>query len=111
VTIDRPNHVAMPKLYGAPAHRRPPARPATAAAAAAASVDPALPLDPDDLPLSAYVGADEDGARDAAGLLAAQAGSDGAAADGPGSSEPPSLEPRQFSVRSLTHRIREPRGS
>jgi hypothetical protein len=39
---DEHGHVAMPKLYGAPAYARPPAAPATRAE---------RPFDPDDLPI------------------------------------------------------------
>src|SRR5688500_3299964 len=48
LSIDE-QHVALPMLYGAPAYARPPGRPATVA----------RPFDPDDLPIDAYMPADE----------------------------------------------------
>jgi len=43
VTIEEPQHVAMPKLYGAPAYARPPHQ----------ADDVARPFDPDELPIEA----------------------------------------------------------
>jgi len=43
VTIEEPQHVAMPKLYGAPAYARPPHL----------AEDVARPFDPDELPIEA----------------------------------------------------------
>jgi hypothetical protein len=43
VTIEEPQHVAMPKLYGAPAYARPPHH----------AEDVARPFDPDELPIEA----------------------------------------------------------
>ena len=43
MTIEEPQHVAMPKLYGAPAYARPPHQ----------ADDVARPFDPDELPIEA----------------------------------------------------------
>ena len=57
MSIDE-QHVALPKLYGAPAYARPPGPTATVA----------RPFDPDDLPIDAYMTDDErDFASDPAG--------------------------------------------
>ena len=42
-------HIALPKLYGAPAYARPPRQ----------AADVARPFDPDDLPIAAYQTQDE----------------------------------------------------
>ena len=87
-------HVALPKLYGAPAYARPP-RPAA---------EVQRPLDPDDLPIEAVMTDEE---RDFAASLPAGAHApggglhDGATA----SSLEPSLMPRPLSLRALAGRV------
>ena len=44
MSTDEQQHVALPKLYGAPAYARPPMP----------VEEPARPFDPDDLPITAY---------------------------------------------------------
>jgi hypothetical protein len=89
-------HVALPKLYGAPAYGRPP-RPA--------AVSP-RPLDPDDLPIEAVQTPEE---RELAARLPAHAyppGGHGTNGHGvSGSDEMPSLQPRPLSLRALAGRI------
>ena len=90
-------HVALPKLYGAPAYARP-ARPAL--------VSP-RPLDPDDLPIEAVQTPEE---REMAASLPAHAyapGENGTNGNGHGaaSEEMPSLQPRPLSLRALAGRI------
>ena len=94
-------HVALPKLFGAPAYARP----------AIAVAHTPRPLDPDDLPIVAEMGPDE------LALLAALPAPDGrvpavapahmavAVAEAP--AEP--LRPRPFSIRAFADRIRRPR--
>jgi hypothetical protein len=82
-------HVALPKLYGAPAYARPP-RP---------SADVARPIDPDDLPIEA-VRTDEE--RDLISTLPSED------RDGGGS---PELRPRPLSLRALAGRLRGPASS
>ena len=65
MSIDE-QHVALPKLYGAPAYARPPGPVATVA----------RPFDPDDLPIDAYMTDDE---RDFASALPARAWAPGGA--------------------------------
>lgn len=94
-------HVALPKLFGAPAYARP----------AVAVAHTPRPLDPDDLPIVAEMGPDE------LALLAALPAPDGrvpavaparmAVAVAPPPAEP--LRPRSFSMRAFTGRIRQPR--
>ena len=94
MTMDEQQHVALPKLYGAPAY----ARPATVA------VESPRPFDPDDLPIEA-VRTDED-LEILDGLAAhayepASAGAnarDGGAHDG-------LLRPRALTLRALAGRI------
>jgi hypothetical protein len=93
--MDEQQHVALPKLYGAPAY----ARPATVA------VETPRPFDPDDLPIEA-VRTEEDlellsglTARPfGAGAASANAQEGGAAGDG-------ILRPRALTLRSLAGRI------
>jgi len=95
-------HVALPRLYGAPAYARPPAMAATAL----------RPFDPDDLPIEAFQ-TEED--RAFAATLPARAWAPGGSmfdgtpgdgrsydrrADGPGS-----LTGRQLSLRSIAGRL------
>jgi hypothetical protein len=93
-------HVALPKLYGAPAYARP----------AVAVAHTPRPLDPDDLPIVAYMTAEE------IDLVARLPMSDGRVPATPGGGvatmAPPSdvsLRPRTFSIRSFADRIRRPR--
>jgi hypothetical protein len=89
-------HVALPKLYGAPAYARP-ARPAL--------VSP-RPIDPDDLPIEAVQTPEE---RELAANLPAHAYTPGSlGGNGNGSAatdEAPSLQPRPLSLRALAGRI------
>ena len=89
-------HVALPKLYGAPAYGRP-ARPAV--------VTP-RPLDPDDLPIEAVQTPEE---REMAASLPAHAYAPaglGGNGNGTGATdEAPSLQPRPLSLRTLAGRI------
>ncbi len=91
-------HVALPRLYGAPAYARPP-RPAAVTE---------RPFDPDDLPIEA-VRTDED--HEIAAALPAHAfapgGSARGAAQGAGDTEPV-LRPRPLSLRALAGRLRGP---
>ena len=94
-------HVALPKLFGAPAYARP----------AIAVAHTPRPLDPDDLPIVAEMGPDE------LALLAALPAPDGrvpavavphmavAVAESPAER----LRPRPFSIRAFADRIRRPR--
>ena len=79
-------HVALPKLYGAPAYARPP-RPAA---------EVKRPFDPDDLPIEA-VRTDEE--RE---LISTLPGDAFVKADGPS----PELRPRPLSLRALAGRLR-----
>jgi hypothetical protein len=88
-------HVALPKLYGAPAYARP---------AVAVAVTP-RPFDPDDLPIEA-VQTDEE--REIAASLPAHAYAPGghARADLNGrSDDEPTLRPRPLSLKALAGRI------
>jgi hypothetical protein len=92
VAIDE-QHVALPKLYGAPAYARPP-RPAA---------EVQRPLDPDDLPIEAVMTDEE---RELAASLPAPAWAPGGHEDGATGSDPaPSLMPRPLSLRALAGRI------
>jgi hypothetical protein len=99
VSMDEfPQHVALPKLYGAPAY----ARPATAVA------HTPRPLNPDDLPIMAYMTDDE------VQLLAALPAWDDRVPGAPGGgvagaeSPDPTSGSRAFSIRTFTDRIRRP---
>jgi hypothetical protein len=81
-------HVALPKLYGAPAYARPPRL----------AVDTPRPFDPDDLPIEA-VRTDEE--RD----LLSIGPDDSQGGNGGGSAE---LRPRPLSLRALAGRLRGP---
>ena len=88
-------HIALPKLYGAPAYARP-----------AALVEPAdRPFSPDDLPIEAVQTDDE---RELAASLPANAYAPGGASGQPGrrgGEAEPSLQPRPLSLRALAGRI------
>jgi hypothetical protein len=94
-------HIALPKLFGAPAYARP----------AIAVAHTPRPLDADDLPIVAEMGPDE------LALLAAIPAPDGRVpAVAPvrmavAVAEPPTerLRPRPFSIRAVADRIRRPR--
>ena len=88
-------HVALPKLYGAPAYARP---------AVAVVVTP-RPFDPDDLPIEA-VQTDEE--REIAASLPAHAyapGGHARAARNGRSDDEPTLRPRPLSLKALAGRI------
>ena len=95
MSIEEP-HVALPKLYGAPAYARPPS--------VAALID--KPFDPDDLPIEAFMSEDD---RAFAASLPARAWAPGGVpldgkdprADGDRSS----LRGRPLSLRSIAGRL------
>lgn len=92
--MDEQQHVALPKLYGAPAYARPPR-----------IVEPAArPFDPDDLPLEA-VQTDEE--REITSALPARAYAPGGITLGDRSAYDASatLRPRPLTLRSLAGRI------
>ena len=97
MSIDE-QHVALPKLYGAPAYARPPAPVATVP----------RPFDPDDLPIEELQTDDE---RAFAGSLPARAwapgGTPSLGQDGPGSGRhaAPGLRPRALSLRAIAGRL------
>jgi hypothetical protein len=86
VSVAEQHHLALPKLYGAPAYARPPAPVAHTT----------RPFDPDDLPLAAAMAEEE---------RAALAG--GAAAPTIAEAPEAALEPSPdgFSLRSMTERL------
>lgn len=97
-SLDEQRHVALPKLYGAPAYARPLVVPAAPVP---------RPISPDDLPIVAEM-TEED-----LGLLSMRPPVDGrgsatltgaATTGAPRSAE--SLQPRLFSIRALADRIR-----
>jgi hypothetical protein len=94
VALDE-QHIALPKLYGAPAYARP-----------APVVDQTpRPFDPDDLPIEAVMTPEE---REIAASLPAHAYAPGGAhlvSVGGGSSAQPTLSPRPLSLRALAGRI------
>jgi hypothetical protein len=92
VALDE-QHVALPKLYGAPAYARP-----------APIVDQSpRPFDPDDLPIEAVQTAEE---RELAANLPAHAyAAGGHHGRGSGSHHEPQLAPRPLSLRALAGRI------
>jgi hypothetical protein len=79
-------HVALPKLYGAPAYARP----------RRSVPDAPRPFDPDDLPIAAYQTDEE----------RALAGSESNGHDGTSASQP-QLQPRPFRLRALATRLLE----
>jgi hypothetical protein len=101
VSIDE-QHVALPKLYGAPAYARP---------AAVATISP-RPFDPDDLPIEAFQTEDE---RELASNLPAHAWAPGGAVleNGNGSSNGQhgdakggrGLRPRPLRLKSIAGRL------
>ena len=104
VALDEQQHVALPKLYGAPAYARP----------APIVEESPRPFDPDDLPIEA---AQTDEERELAASLPAHAYAPGGAhlpmdpkaSDHDGG---PRLSPRPLSLRALAGRIlRQPESS
>lgn len=97
MSIDE-QHVALPKLYGAPAYARPPAVAATVP----------RPFDPDDLPIEAFMTEEE---RAYASSLPARAWAPGGgvvpASNGQGSraAGEPTLKGRAFSLKSIAGRL------
>lgn len=98
MSIDE-QHVALPKLYGAPAYARPVAPVATIP----------RPLDPDDLPIEAFMSEEE---RAYAASLPARAWAAGggvvASANGKGGhggAGSSGLRPRQFSLRAIAGKL------
>jgi hypothetical protein len=89
-------HVALPKLYGAPAYARPPTVAETAA----------RPLDPDDLPITAQQTDEE---RLLAEALTGRTYGTGGGADisgfGEDGSETGSLRPRPLSLKAIAGRL------
>jgi hypothetical protein len=99
VAIDE-QHVALPKLYGAPAYARP-AHPVEEAP---------RPLDPDDLPIEAFRTDEEQEIAEALPAYAFAGG--GAQATGQNAAYPasrdgngPQLRPRPLSLRAITGRF------
>jgi hypothetical protein len=93
-------HVALPKLYGAPAYARPP-RPIE---------ERPRPIDFDDLPIEAFRTGDDLALLGSSGGsgLTSDSGSNGHGRSQPASgagSEPTGLEPRPFSLKSLSRFI------
>ena len=93
-------HIALPKLYGAPAYARPPV----------AVAHTPRPIDPDDLPIVAYMTEDE------IELVSTLPLGDGRVPATPSGyavavASPPAEAPRSraFSIRGFTDRIRRPR--
>lgn len=98
MSIDE-QHVALPKLYGAPAYARPAAPVATSP----------RPLDPDDLPIEALQTDDE---RELASTLPARSWTmSGAGTDGPPdganghATSTNDLRPRPLSLKSIAGRL------
>jgi hypothetical protein len=94
VAIDE-HHVALPKLYGAPAYARP-----TRVAA-----ETPRPFDPDDLPIEAVRTTEE---QELIEELPAHAYANGNGSKGRGrhrSDDEPSLHPRPLSLKALAGRI------
>jgi len=93
------HHMALPKLYGAPAYARP----------SAPVVATARPFDPDDLPLETYLSDEE---RELYTELQAQVYAGGISGDpvaisgGGGREGSPMLRGRPFRLGSITSRIR-----
>lgn len=97
MSIDE-QHVALPKLYGAPAYARPPG--------VAATVE--RPFDPDDMPIEAFMTEEE---REYASSLPARAWAPGGGVvpSGNGHGARPQGEPtirgRAFSLKSIAGRL------
>jgi hypothetical protein len=97
VSIDE-QHVALPKLYGAPAYARPAAPVATTP----------RPFDPDDLPIEA---AQTDEERELAQSLPARAWAPGGgptvsmSGDGAASTTGTGIQPRSFSLKGIAGKL------
>ena len=99
MSIDE-QHVALPKLYGAPAYARP----------ALVVAEGPRPFDPDDLPIEAF---QTDGERELAATLPARAWAPGGivldrhvAGGRQGTDQPPAgLRPRALSLRAIAGRL------
>ena len=95
MSIDE-QHVALPKLYGAPAYARPP-RPVT---------DTERPFDPDELPIEAYRTDDDE---DYLGTLTAHtytsAGADGGHNGHGDHPDGSGLRPRSLRLRAIAGRL------
>jgi hypothetical protein len=94
VALDE-QHIALPKLYGAPAYARP----------TVVVEETERPFDPDDLPIEA-VQTDEE--RELASSLPAHVYAPGGSRDRPAKSrhdEEPRLHPRPLTLRALAGRI------
>lgn len=99
MSIDE-QHVALPKLYGAPAYARP----------ALVVAEGPRPFDPDDLPIEAF---QTDGERELAATLPARAWAPGGivldrheARGHQGTDQPPAgLRPRPLSLRAIAGRL------
>lgn len=85
-------HVAHPRLYGAPAYARPPLLVATA-----------KPIDPDDLPITAYLTPDE--REIVASLRARQFGLAPSAAPVTATASEPRLQPERLSLTERAGRL------
>ena len=95
MSIDE-QHIALPKLYGAPAYARPPRH---------APADD-RPFDPDELPIEAYRTDEE---HEFAELLPARAYAPGGAdlrRNGHAARRGDSLRPRNLSLRAIAGRLR-----
>jgi len=91
-------HVALPKLYGAPAYARPPRL---------VPGDVEKPFDPDDLPIEVEMTPEE---RELAATLPAHAYAPGGSstvkrAPADGASGVPTLQPKPLSLKALAGRI------
>jgi hypothetical protein len=99
VAIDE-QHVALPKLYGAPAYARP----------ALKIEETPRPLDPDDLPIEAFRTDEEQELAEALPVYAYSNGGDQATAQHAAytaiPAEFPRLRPRPLNLRAITGRIR-----
>lgn len=96
MSIDE-QHVALPKLYGAPAYARPPAPVATTS----------RPFDPDDLPIEAVMTDEE---RELAATLPARTWAPGGTimgdrGNGRGADGTPKLTARPLSLRAIAGRL------
>ena len=86
-------HVALPKLYGAPAYARPPA--------IATPVTP-RPFDLDELPIEAYQTDDE---REVSAKMPTRRYGSTGLGQGRGSTTSTGLQPRSFNLRGIAGRI------
>ena len=96
MSIDEP-HIALPKLYGAPAYSRP----------AAPVAETPRPFDPDDLPLVVHQNDDEIDANASlnARAYAADGGLSFGTDGGSSSTGANDLQPRSLSLRAIAGRL------